>query len=173
MIQIIYLIIKILLIRVIDHHQFLWNFATKVLDIFVITEFWLFFPFSNFDRTTYACIIHSNASSNMILDMKKHEISHLNNVSMHPHFSVATLHFQSNLYFCSTFLLMVYMYIAHSSLEVTVLREKMSKLQQETDVDNKSKIQLSSILSHKYTEQDFIHIPEWLHQIADTKTFIL
>lgn len=127
------------------------------------------FPFSNVDRTTYACIIHGNVSLNIINDTRNHVLSHLSNDSNQPRFSVSALHFQSNIRFCSTFLVMVYMYITHSSSDITVLKEKMSKLQQESDVANKSKIWMSSMLSHQYTEQEFIHIPQWLHQIADTK----
>lgn len=129
------------------------------------------YPFNERERKSYGSLIHNNISMEMTSHIKNNILRRPNHDPNSPHVSISDIHVEHNVVFCSTFLLMVYIYIANSSKNCHDLTTNLSKLQLESDIDHKSKTWLVSLLIHTPPDATFIPIPQWLHQIANTTQF--
>ena len=121
------------------------------------------YPFDENERTLKACLIGDNVTNDATFNLKQ-KLMQLAGPSL----SIDDIQSQPNVAFCSTFLLMVYIYIAHSSKNLADLILNIAKLENEIEVDHKSKSWLASLLSDLSITKTSIPIPQWLHQIANT-----
>jgi hypothetical protein len=126
------------------------------------------YPFNKNERKSYGCFIHNNISTIITSNIIKNLLSNTNDDPINPHISISAIQVEHNVDFCSTFLLMVYIYIAHSSKNCYNLMASISKLQLKTEIDQKLKTWLASLLSDFSQDTTLIPIPQWLHQIANT-----
>lgn len=121
------------------------------------------YPFDEKERMLKGCLIGDKVTNDATFNLKQKFFQIAG-----PSLSIDDVQSPLNVAFCSTFILMVYIYIAHSSKNLHDLIVNIGKLENEIEVDHKSKSWLASLLSDLLISKTSIPIPQWLHQIANT-----
>ena len=128
------------------------------------------YPFNKKENTFFGCIINNDVATNVVHKKISFFNSKLDDEALRPRFSFQNLSINLQLDFYSSFLMMVYMFIANSSRNIKELLSTLKQLKLERNIVNKSKRWIADWLSDLASDpQSTLVLPQWLKQIIGSQ----